>query len=95
MTTAVVVGSAPNGQAAAVTLVREGVEVTESEIGGGARSGELTIPGVLHDHCSAVHPMAVESPFRTDSASTARPGAGCSARSATDSTSWSRTFCIR
>jgi phytoene dehydrogenase-like protein len=64
---AVVVGSGPNGLAAAVALAREGVGVTvleaADEIGGGTRSAELTVPGVLHDICSAVHPMAVGSPF--------------------------------
>src|SRR4051794_17997301 len=67
MTDAVVVGAGPNGLAAAVVLAREGLAVTvleaADEIGGGTRSGELTVPGVLHDHCSAVHPMAVGSPF--------------------------------
>ncbi|GGY13106.1 phytoene desaturase family protein [Streptomyces anandii] len=66
MSTAIVVGSGPNGLAAAVALAREGVQVTVLEaadaIGGGTRSGELT-PGLLHDHCSATHPMAVGSPF--------------------------------
>jgi phytoene dehydrogenase-like protein len=64
---AVVVGSGPNGLAAAAALAREGVGVTVleavDEIGGGTRTSELTVPGVLHDHCSAVHPMAVGSPF--------------------------------
>lgn len=67
MSEAIVVGSGPNGLACAVALAREGVEVTVLEaaetIGGGTRSSELTVPGVLHDHCSAVHPMAVGSPF--------------------------------
>lgn len=67
MSRAIVVGSGPNGLAAAVALAREGIDVTVLEaadtIGGGARSGELTLPGVLHDHCSAVHPMAAASPF--------------------------------
>ncbi|WP_105970078.1 phytoene desaturase family protein [Streptomyces geranii] len=66
MSTAIVVGSGPNGLAAAVFLAREGVEVTVLEaadtIGGGTRTSELT-PGLLHDHCSATHPMAVGSPF--------------------------------
>jgi phytoene dehydrogenase-like protein len=66
MSTAVVVGSGPNGLAAAVLLAREGVEVTVLEaadtIGGGTRTSELT-PGLLHDHCSATHPMAIGSPF--------------------------------
>jgi phytoene dehydrogenase-like protein len=66
MTNAFVVGSGPNGLSCAATLAREGVSVTvieaEEEIGGGTRSGELTVPGVLHDHCSATHPMAFGSP---------------------------------
>ncbi|MFF1872103.1 NAD(P)/FAD-dependent oxidoreductase [Streptomyces sp. CB03911] len=64
---AIVVGSGPNGLAAALVLARAGIAVTvleaEDEIGGGTRSGELTVPGVLHDHCSAVHPLGVGSPF--------------------------------
>jgi phytoene dehydrogenase-like protein len=64
---AIVVGSGPNGLACAVALAREGVAVTvleaEDAIGGGARTSELTEPGLLHDDCSAVHPMAVGSPF--------------------------------
>ncbi|MFL5780360.1 MAG: phytoene desaturase family protein [Thermoleophilaceae bacterium] len=67
MSSAVVVGAGPNGLAAAVALAREGVSVTVLEagdtIGGGARSGELTVPGLVHDYCSAVHPMAAGSPF--------------------------------
>ena len=67
MSGAVVVGSGPNGLACAVALAREGVSVTVLEaaatIGGGTRTSELTISGVLHDECSAVHPMAVGSPF--------------------------------
>ncbi|MGH3676374.1 MAG: phytoene desaturase family protein [Mycobacterium sp.] len=67
MSTAVVVGSGPNGLAAAVALARDGVAVTvleaTDEIGGGARSGEAILPGLLHDHCSAFHPMAVGSTF--------------------------------
>jgi phytoene dehydrogenase-like protein len=64
---AIVVGSGPNGLACAVALALEGVSVTvleaEETIGGGTRSGELTVPGLLHDECSAVHPMAIGSPF--------------------------------
>ncbi|WP_024877424.1 phytoene desaturase family protein [Saccharomonospora piscinae] len=67
MSNAVVVGSGPNGLAAAVTLARAGVSVTvleaEAELGGGTRSGELTLPGLLHDHCSAIHPTGAGSPF--------------------------------
>lgn len=65
MSTSVVVGSGPNGLAAAVALAEEGVAVTvleaADEIGGGARSSEAILPGLLHDHCSAFHPMAVGS----------------------------------
>lgn len=67
MSNAVVIGSGPNGLAAAVRLAQEGVQVTlleaADEIGGGTRSGEAIIPGLLHDHCSAIHPMAVGSQF--------------------------------
>jgi len=64
---AVVVGSGPNGLAAAITLARAGCSVLVCEanatIGGGARSGELTLSGFVHDVCSAVHPLAAGSPF--------------------------------
>src|SRR3982751_163278 len=64
---AVIVGSGPNGLAAAITLARAGCSVVvceaNSTIGGGARSAELTLPGFLHDVCSAVHPLAGGSPF--------------------------------
>jgi phytoene dehydrogenase-like protein len=64
---AVVVGSGPNGLAAAVELARNGCSVLLVEaadtIGGGTRSASLTLPGFTHDVCSAVHPMAVASPF--------------------------------
>jgi phytoene dehydrogenase-like protein len=67
VSSAIVVGSGPGGLACAVALAREGVEVTvleaEDSIGGGARTEELTGPGLLHDVCSATHPMAVASPF--------------------------------
>jgi phytoene dehydrogenase-like protein len=67
MTSAVVVGSGPNGLAAALTLAAEGVEVLVLEaadtLGGGTRSSELTLPGVIHDECSAAHPLAVDTPF--------------------------------
>ncbi|MBW2497245.1 MAG: NAD(P)/FAD-dependent oxidoreductase [Deltaproteobacteria bacterium] len=64
---AIVIGSGPNGLAAAIALARAGhsVRVFEAadEIGGGMRSQELTLPGFLHDVCSAVHPMGILSPF--------------------------------
>lgn len=64
---AVVVGSGPNGLAAAITLARAGRSVLVVEgadtIGGGMRSAALTIPGFLHDVCSAIHPFAVASPM--------------------------------
>jgi len=67
MLDAVVVGSGPNGLAAAVTLAQAGksVKVLEGNptIGGGTRTEELTEPGVLHDVCSAVHPFGIGSPF--------------------------------
>src|SRR5258708_29921651 len=64
---AVVVGSGPNGLAAAIRLAQERLSVLVIEandsIGGGARSAELTLPGFHHDICSAVHPLALGSPF--------------------------------
>ena len=64
---AVVVGAGPNGLAAAIELARAGrsvlVREAAEEIGGGLRSGELTLPGFVHDLCSAIHPMAAASPF--------------------------------
>jgi len=64
---AVVVGSGPNGLAAAITLAQAGLQVevfeAESQLGGGARTMELTLPGFHHDFGSAVHPMAAGSPF--------------------------------
>lgn len=67
MTEAIVVGAGPNGLAAALALAGEGIDVTVLEaadrIGGGTRTSELTVPGVLHDHCSAFHPMGLGSPF--------------------------------
>jgi phytoene dehydrogenase-like protein len=67
VSTAVVVGAGPNGLAAAVRLAQAGLQVTvleaADEIGGGTRSSEAILPGLLHDHCSAIHPMAVGSQF--------------------------------
>ncbi|ONI91292.1 FAD-dependent oxidoreductase [Saccharothrix sp. ALI-22-I] len=67
MTTAAVVGSGPNGLAAAITLATAGLRVTVLEAastpGGGTRSGEATVPGVLHDECSGFHPLAVDNAF--------------------------------
>jgi phytoene dehydrogenase-like protein len=67
MPDAVVVGAGPNGLAAAIELARAGVSVrvleAEATVGGGCRSAELTLPGFVHDVCSAIHPLAVGSPF--------------------------------
>jgi len=64
---AVVVGSGPNGLAAAITLAQSGCSVLMLEacdsVGGGMRSAELTLPGFTHDVCSAIHPLARASPF--------------------------------
>jgi phytoene dehydrogenase-like protein len=64
---AVVVGSGPNGLAAAITFARAGLSVALIEgadtIGGGMRSDELTLPGFTHDICSAVFPLSLASPF--------------------------------
>lgn len=64
---AVVVGAGPNGLAAGIRLAQEGLSVLIIEanetIGGGSRSVELTLPGFVHDVCSAIHPMAAASPF--------------------------------
>lgn len=64
---AVVVGAGPNGLAAAITLAKQGLKVVVLEgaslPGGGMRTEELTLPGFRHDVCSAIHPMALASPF--------------------------------
>ena len=64
---AVIVGSGPNGLAAAIALQQQGLSVLiiegKEQIGGGLRSSELTLPGFLHDVCSAIHPLAIGSPF--------------------------------
>ena len=67
MPDAIVIGSGPNGLAAAIVIAQTGRKVivfeAESTIGGGARSGELTLPGFVHDLCSAIHPFGVASPL--------------------------------
>ncbi len=64
---AIIIGAGPNGLAAAITLAQAGLSVVvyeaEESIGGGTRSAELTLPGFIHDICSAVHPLGVASPF--------------------------------
>ena len=64
---AVVVGAGPNGLSAAIAIAEKGHSVLvvegQNTVGGGARSAALTLPGFLHDVCSAVYPMAVSSPF--------------------------------
>jgi phytoene dehydrogenase-like protein len=73
---AVVVGSGPNGLAAAITLAQAGRQVrvfeASSAVGGGSRSAELTLPGFVHDVCSTIHTFGRTSPFMT--------GAGLEAR---------------
>lgn len=67
MADAVVVGSGPNGLAAAVILARAGLEVevfeAAEDFGGGCRTAQVTLPGFEHDLCAGAHPMAVASPF--------------------------------
>src|SRR5215208_6448051 len=64
---AAVVGAGPNGLAAAIKLAQAGRSVVvyeaETSPGGGVRSAELTLPGYIHDTCSAVYPLAIRSPF--------------------------------
>jgi phytoene dehydrogenase-like protein len=64
---AVVIGSGPNGLSAAITMAQHGKSVAvfeaQERIGGGARSTELTLPGFVHDLCSAVYPLGIGSPF--------------------------------
>ncbi|HYU76945.1 MAG TPA: NAD(P)/FAD-dependent oxidoreductase, partial [Ktedonobacteraceae bacterium] len=64
---AIVIGSGPNGLAAAIRLAQAGRSVLVFEakdtIGGGCRSLELTLPGFVHDMCSAIHPLGLNSPF--------------------------------
>lgn len=64
---AIVVGSGPNGLSAAITMQQQGLSVliveAKDTIGGGLRTSQLTLPGFKHDVCSAVHPMALSSPF--------------------------------
>src|SRR6266487_906908 len=67
---AIVVGAGPNGLAAAIALARRGRSVAVLEardtIGGGCRSAELTLPGFVHDVCSAIHPLGAASPLFSD-----------------------------
>src|SRR5437870_3304056 len=67
MLDAIIIGTGPNGLAAAITLQREGLQTLiiegQDSPGGGVRTAELTLPGFKHDICSAIHPLAVSSPF--------------------------------
>ena len=65
---AIVIGSGPNGLAAAIVIAQTGRKVivfeAEPTIGGGARSGELTLPGFVHDLCSAIHRASCRYPVQ-------------------------------
>lgn len=67
MVHAFVVGSGPNGLAAAAVLARAGLAVTvleaQEKVGGGSRSAEMTLPGLIHDHCAAIHPLVRHNPL--------------------------------
>ncbi len=64
---AVIIGSGPNGLAAGICLAQKGLSVLivegANKIGGGVRSAELTLPGFVHDICSAIHPLTIASPL--------------------------------
>src|SRR6516162_2572084 len=64
---AVVVGAGPNGLAAAIRLAQQRLSVllleANATLGGAARSANLTLPGFVHDVCSAIHPLGLGSPF--------------------------------
>src|SRR5262245_55043134 len=82
MRQAVVIGSGPNGLVAALSLARAGLEVEvveeQAELGGGTRTGELTLPGFRHDLCAAIHPLARASPvFRDLDLDWVEPPAAC------------------